>query len=126
MNNIEEIITATISLYEGNLYLKTDCNPVIIDIEYEGKILAESALPNGFFITEKNNRIMVVRLSTNEMPEHIFSYVGDFKIIRARVYSSSHSSVYATIDKISHKYRYVSDNWSQLNNNWASYFNYDS
>ena len=112
---------AIISLYDGGMYLNSPFNPVVVDISYEGRIEAESALPSGFLITERNIRIMILRLSNNEMPDEIFSYIGDFKITRARAYKSDGSSVYASVDKISHKYRDVSDNWNQLNNNWVLY-----
>ena len=77
---MKKITQAKISYYSGELYLKTNGNPLLVDISYKGKIVAESNMPDGCIVLEKSNRIIIMRFNSNQMPEHIFTYRGNFKI----------------------------------------------
>ena len=67
----------------GDVFIESSGNPSAIDIYYEGVINAESDLPEGFFATEANNRIIIIRFSNKEIEGPLFSYIGDFILNRA-------------------------------------------
>ena len=121
MASYTKINEATISYYDGNVYLKTDINPAVVEINYKGTISAESQLPNGFLILGGNNKIIITRINKNTMPELLFSYIGKFEITTARAYSVDGSNMVASIDKLQHTYRATKDTWSQLNSTWLDY-----
>ena len=68
---MKKITQAKISYYSGELYLKTNGNPLLVDISYKGKIVAESNMPDGCIVLEKSNRIIIMRFNSNQMPELI-------------------------------------------------------
>ena len=112
--------TGKISYYDGNVYFEADGNPYAIDIIYKGKINAESMLPNGFLIQEKNNRILILRMSHAQMPELLFTYTGEFRIRKADLYTEN-SRINASLDTNLHYPNRLSDNWVQLNSTWGEY-----
>tara|TARA_Y100000590_G_C15738963_1_gene1019560 strand:- start:896 stop:1501 length:606 start_codon:yes stop_codon:yes gene_type:complete len=112
--------SGTISYYDGNIYLESDGNPYAVDITYKGKIKGESMLPDGFLIQEKNNRIFILRLSDKEFPNLLFSYNGNFKILKADLYSKT-SRVTASLSANINEYNKITDSWSQLNSKWEEY-----
>ena len=121
---MEKITQAKISYYDGDLCLRTNGNPILVDISYKGKIVAESNMPDGFIVLEKSNRIIIMRFNNNQMPEHIFSYIGDFKIKIAKVYGKSGAGVVSEIDTLSHKWANMAganDSWGSLTSTWESY-----
>ena len=121
MASYTEISEANISYYDGNVYLKTDINPAVVEINYNGSIYAESQLPSGFLISEGSNKIIIVRLTNNVMPELLFTYNGEFKITIAKVYAVDGVNKVASISKLRHTFRETTDTWSQLNSNWSYY-----
>ena len=126
---MQEITQAKIKYYDGSLYLEANGNPVLVDISYKGKISAESNMPDGFIVLEKRNRIIIIRFNQNQMPEHIFSYDGTFKIKTARVYDGSGASILSEIDKLSHKWGHMiktNNTWSLSSSTWESHRENDS
>ena len=121
---MKKITQAKISYYSGELYLKTNGNPLLVDISYKGKIVAESNMPDGCIVLEKSNRIIIMRFNSNQMPEHIFTYRGNFKIKVAKVYDGSGASVISEIDTLNHKWKNmakVRDTWVLSTSTWKSY-----
>tara|TARA_R100001594_G_scaffold24520_1_gene48057 strand:+ start:5221 stop:5832 length:612 start_codon:yes stop_codon:yes gene_type:complete len=112
--------TAEITYNDGGVYLQCDGNPFVIMIRYEGVIDAESVLPNGFLIQEKNNIMAIIRLTTQEFPEHLFNYTGNFKIKKADLYDTQ-IKITATFKTNTHHFYRLRDNWDQLNSEWDSY-----
>ena len=112
--------SGTISYYDGNVYLESDGNPYAIDITYKGKIKGESKMPDGFLVQEKNNRILILRISDKQFPELLLSYNGNFKVLRADLYSET-SRVTASLNANIHYPNRMSDNWNQLNSKWQEY-----
>lgn len=115
------ITVANIKSQDGKVFLTADCNPVAIDIMYEGKVFAESNLPDGYFMTERAGRIIIARLGQNEVTGHLFSYVGDFKILSAKIYSESGSSVSAVVDTETHLFMDTDSNWENCSSNWEDF-----
>ena len=118
----EEINNAVLKIYDNKLFLDCNASPALIDIEYEGKIYAESKLPSGFLIMEAFGRIIIIRFKNVQMPETILDFIGDFSIKRARVFDESKKSVFATIDALSHNYRDVTSNWGDMESTWSSLY----
>ena len=125
---MKKITQSKISYYDGELCLKTNGNPPLVDISYTGKIRAESNMPDGFIVLEKRNRIIIIRFNQNQMPEHIFSYDGTFKIKTARVYDGSGASILSEIDKLSHKWGHMiktNNTWNLSSSTWESHYEND-
>jgi hypothetical protein len=125
---MKKITQSKISYYDGELCLKTNGNPTLVDISYRGIIRAESNMPDGFIVLEKRNRIIIIRFNQNQMPEHIFSYDGTFKIKTARVYDGSGASILSEIDKLSHKWGHMiktNNTWNLSSSTWESHYEND-
>lgn len=121
---MEKITKSEVSYYDGKLCLKTNGNPLVVEIDYIGKIRAESNMPDGFIVLENNNKIIIIRFNQNQMPEHIFSYEGKFKIKTARVYDGSGASILSEIDTLSHKWNNMikdDETWGNSKSIWESY-----
>ena len=110
-----EITTANVKISRGEFSLEADCNPVLLDITYKGRALIESSLPNGFFITEKSRRIIVIRFSHQTMPEKIFNYQGELDVQKVVVYNKSGRSILASLEKQSHKMKDITQTLEQMN-----------
>tara|TARA_R100000664_G_C2757384_1_gene145601 strand:- start:2040 stop:2618 length:579 start_codon:yes stop_codon:yes gene_type:complete len=113
--------SATITYNDGAVYLECDGNPLVIKISYEGKISAESALPSGFIIQEKNNVMLIIRMVDVQFPEHLFNYVGSFKIKRADLYNKE-MRITANFKTNTHYFYKIRDNWEQMNSQWSEYY----
>ena len=112
--------SSEIEYYDGNVYLKSDENPVAIDIKYKGLIYVECELPQGFAISENKGRILIVRISDTETPNLLFKYFGSFQIESVKVYSKnggSRSSVSTNL----HYWVQLDKNWSTFSSNWQEY-----
>ena len=116
INNFESSIT----LSDGELYLETSENPIAIDIRFKGLIVVESNLPEGFFISENNRRMIILRLCQAEMPKSLFRYNGTFEIQRARVYTEEKSST-ATINVNLNTWERMDKLYSGYNSEWKNY-----
>ena len=112
---------ATISYYDGNVYLESDGNPIAIEIYYKGKISGSSSMPSGFLIFAKNGKIIIIRLEDKPFPEFLFKYSGALKIKRAMVYGAT-ERVAASISWVDHRWRYMKDHkWDLATSSWEKY-----
>ena len=113
---------STFSYESGKMYLKSSEKPLAVDIMYKGLIKGVSSLPNGFFILEGNNRILIINFNNKDMPEEILSYLGYFDALKVKVYSKEGVS-YSTIDKNSTIWNKMNNarGYAKMTSNWEEY-----
>ena len=112
--------TGKIDYRNGEVTYESDGNPFVIDIFYEGKIKALSNLGDKFLITEKKNRIFILRLANVEFPEKLFTYNGKFKINKVFMYEEN-LKVTAEVTSLIHHYDKLNANYTNLHNEWNDY-----
>ncbi len=112
--------SSEIKYQDGNVYLESDENPIAIDIKYKGNIMAESLLPQGFFMSGGGDRILIVRISNQETPKLLFKYFGSFQIIYAKVYGKDSSSI-STLSTNLNDWVHMDGEWSKSGSNWEEY-----
>ena len=111
---------AKINYSDGQVFLESDGNPLVIIIHYQGVIEAISNLPDGFIIKESKRRIVILRLTDKPFPNKLFTYKGGFRIIRSDLYDKRNRVTALSTKKTDQYYR-IKDNWSQLNSTWTEY-----
>ena len=124
IDNLKEkpiLTTATAKYYSGNLYIEKDGEAIAVDIHYIGIISGTSNLPQGYMIADNNERMLILRMTEDSMPEHILSYEGEFILKRVELYNVNNKKITASIETFSAKHNEISDTWSQLNSNWVEY-----
>ena len=115
MNNF----VSTITNNAGKVTLESAENPIAIDIRFKGKIQAESNLPNGFFATLKDNRMIIVRFGSIEIPSLLFNYSGSLKIEMTKIYTSNSVSV-ATIQNNINTWNEIRSNYTGITSTFNS------
>ena len=75
-------------------------------------------LPNGFLIQEKNNRILILRMSHAQMPELLFTYEGELRILSCKITDRelNQESATPTVEGL--------DYWELQNTNWEDFTQY--
>lgn len=113
---------STFYYQNGKMILESEQKPLAVDITYKGLIEGVSELPNGFFIVEKNHRILIINFQNREMPKTILSYLGYFDALTVKVYSKEGIS-YSTINKNSHIWNKMSNarGYAKMTSNWEDY-----
>ena len=107
----------------GEVSLESEQNPILVEIKYRGVIEAESSLPPGFVMSEKNKTIYVIRFVNEDMPNKLFKYNGDFYILQVKCYTKnniSFSSITTKVDIWENK-NSIRDFWERHHLNWEDY-----
>ena len=114
---------ATLTYYDGNVYLKTDGNPLAVEIDYKGLFNGESSLPNGFILTGNKGKILIIRMVDQQFPESLFSYLGEFSPKKVVLYQKDFKLT-GKIDTPDYRWAYMSkstNNWNLETSYWQSF-----
>tara|TARA_Y100000593_G_scaffold94868_1_gene196765 strand:- start:1416 stop:2078 length:663 start_codon:yes stop_codon:yes gene_type:complete len=89
-----------ISYGNGQCFIKQNNNIRGVLIKYFGKISIIDKTPDGFFINEANNKIIIAPYGTKKTLSSLFDYTGTFKILYAEAADVDSKLVPIRIEKI--------------------------
>ena len=88
-------------LYYGNGNCSIEGSNIrIVHIRFRGAISIIDKSPERFYITHKNNNLMIFPIDSSAMLNNLFDYTGEFKILYVGVADSNAERVVCTIKRV--------------------------
>ena len=112
---------AEIQLSGNECVLKTNGEIAAIEINYKGSLQATALLPFGWVVKHGNYQIIIFRVSDVPLQDEqkLFSYRGNFQIIRATCVTHDLKKIYckSKYDDETNK----NASWGTMRDNWEDY-----
>ena len=109
-----------ISYGNGEVVLETNDKIVSLQIYFKGKIRINQVLPEQFILYNSKNKIIIYSMSLDILPDLLFTYIGNLKILKCIASNNKGEKIDITI---------TNDNlgfWQKQNTTWETGMSWES